>query len=131
MPEPRPWDDFLDDDSDLPHGRLVSECFSSVTFDEAALLVGILSTHRIRLSEQLRAAALKAEMVELDDIEALEPQASATLIGKLFALDCDALYRQFHRQWKEARRSPIVGAVKEKLESHAHIGKLIRCSPLK
>jgi hypothetical protein len=44
MPEERPWDTFLDDDWDERQSRLVSRCFSSVTFAEAVALVGILST---------------------------------------------------------------------------------------
>jgi hypothetical protein len=99
-------------------------------FEEAVALVGILSTYRIRLSDELRATALKAEMVELDDIGALEPQASAILIARLFALDCDNLYREFHRNWKKMQSSPIVERLKKNLESHPHIGRLIRCSPL-
>lgn len=83
------------------------------------------------MSDELRALALKAEMVELDNVAPLEPQASATLIASVFTLDSDALYREFHQHWKDLQNSAIVEGVKQKLESHPHIGRLIRISPLR
>jgi hypothetical protein len=131
MPEPVHWDNFLDEDWGETHRRIVADCVTTVSFDEAVSLVGILFDFKIKLSDELRAMALRAEMVELDDVGPLEPHASAILIGKLFHLDCDALYRQFHQCWRQMKKSPTVEHVKAVLESHSHVGKLVRHSPLK
>jgi len=61
--------DFLDEEWAYPHSKIVSESFSTVTFDEAVSLVGIVSTYAIRPSDELQALALKAENLELNNIE--------------------------------------------------------------
>ncbi|MGA2256019.1 MAG: hypothetical protein ABSG53_15340 [Thermoguttaceae bacterium] len=123
--------DFLDEEWAYSHSKIVSESFSTVTFDEAVSLVGIVSTYAIRPSDELQALALKAENLELNDIGPLEPQWSAILIAGLFGLDCDSLYCEFHRHWKRIRNSSVTESVKKKLESHRLVGKLVRLPPFR
>ena len=126
MPESTPRDDILDGDWAYPHTKLVSESLSTATFDEAVSLVGILSTYSIRPSDEIQAMALKAENLELNNLGPLEPQFAAILIGKLYGLDCDSLYREFHRHWREIKDSSVTESVKKKLECHRLVGKLVR-----
>ena len=56
---------------------------------------------------------------------------AVAMIGKLFGLDCDALYREFHRRWKDIKSSLLTERVKEKVESHFLVGRLVPVSPLR
>ncbi len=123
-------DAFDGDDWEFGDGSalhtIVEDCFEALTPDEAVALVGLLFSCRIELSNELKSAALAAEQIELDDLQPLQPDAAADLVGGLFHHDRRMLLERFEKEWAELNESPLAMRIKRRLETHPHVEALER-----
>jgi hypothetical protein len=64
------------------------------------------------------------------NLEPLEPQAAALLIGALFGMDCDKLFLAFTRDWHRLKDSPRANELIARIQLHEYVDRLELWSPL-
>jgi hypothetical protein len=97
----------------------------SPSFDDAVALVGLLYEHRLVFSRKLWSLLQQHQRYEsADGLEPLEPQAAAIFVADLYALDCDALFLAFRRDWSRIKSSPRFQAYVAIIEMHDYVDRV-------
>jgi hypothetical protein len=110
---------------------ILRDVLPSPTFDDAVALVGLVYEFRFVFSRKLWSFLQdlqKAKSV-VDGLEPLEPHSAATFVGDLYAMDCDALFLAFHRDWSRIKASPRFQAYIAIIEMHDYIDRLEKWTP--
>ena len=102
--------------------RILTSLFEKIDEEDAVALVGILFEYRIVLSREFW-SLLRQHSVKIP-LEPLEPQEASVLVGRLFHMDCDALFVSFDKKWSRLRDSARTKALKARIESHELVGQL-------
>jgi hypothetical protein len=119
------------EDEQDPHAlrkRVLTSLFEKIDEEDAVALVGILFEYRIVLSREFW-SLLRHHSVKIP-LEPLEPQEASALVGRLFHMDCDALFMSFDKNWSKLRHSARAAALKARIESHELVGQLEAWTPL-
>ncbi len=113
-------------DESAKHGGLresiLKEVFGTLGFEESVALVGVLSHYRIVFSRTFR-TLLRDQQVNID-LKPLEPQAAATLLGQLFAQDCDKLFLEYWAHWHRLKDAPNTRELIAAIQSHRYVDRL-------
>ncbi len=107
-------------------GRIVTSLFETIEPDDAVAMAGIMFEYRIVLSRQYW--ALLGRPRAAFPLEPLEPTEACTFVADLYHMDCDELFRSFHKKWSTLKDSPRVKALVSRIESHAFVDRLERWS---
>jgi hypothetical protein len=127
-------DVFEGDDWELGDGQalyqIVADCFEALTPDEAVALVGLLFSCRIELAKEKESLGPKAEQIDLNELEPLEPDAAADLVGGLFHYDRRMLLERFEKEWGGLASSTVAMRIKRRLEGHPQVEKIESNEPI-
>jgi hypothetical protein len=114
----------MDYDWDQAHEQIVAESFDTVTREEAIALVGILFTHRLVFSSELRARAVAAQRPEPIDLPPLELEPAASVVAFQSGYGVRELCLAASARWSDMKSSPIVERLKAAIESHRFVERL-------
>lgn len=113
--------------------RIVEESFADLTPDQAVALVGLLSEYRIEYTDELRgivagtpgwAARSKPPREPLTLLDAV------TSVSRIFRMDARQLFDLYDGSWRDFRAGTVVDSLKECLERHRFVGRLVPPSEL-
>lgn len=111
-------------DWDQTHEQIVAESFAALTREESVALVGILFTHRIVFSSELRVLALAAQCLEPVDLNPLELETAARVVAFQSGRSVRDLCHAARETWASIRNSPLVARLKVAIESHRFVERL-------
>lgn len=112
-------------DLDRLHELVITESFSRLTALDALLLIGLLYTHRMLISRELRRLAVKAFNWDPIFVEPLDLRPAAELVASWFGFDVCKLLHDFERHWLTLREGARVAELKCIVEAHRCVEKLV------
>ena len=114
------------------HDQIIVESLATLNLDQALVLVGVLNEYRIEYSDRLRAVLRRTKGRTTRSTAPQTPlglhDAVAT-VSRLFHIDATRLLAAYERSWRNTRTGPAVEILKERLDRHRFVGKLVpNCS---
>jgi hypothetical protein len=114
--------------TDQPKGlreRILKDTFSHIDQSDGVVLVGILFDYRLVLSKRI--SSMVQQYSKTFDLDPLEPQSAAELVGELYGLDADELFLAFHNDWAAIRNSQTVKRLVVDIQSHRCVERIEPC----